>query len=186
MPTPLGDHYLTNALVEFRRYKQLAERAMDQIGDEVFFAVLDPEANSIAVLVKHMAGNMRSRWRDFLTTDGEKADRDRDSEFIIAPEDTRAALLARWEEGWQLLFDALEPLMGTDLLRTVSIRGEPHTIVEATNRQVAHYAYHVGQIVFLAKHARSREWQSLSIPRGQSEQFNAAMGVSSPDDAAPL
>lgn len=186
MSTTLNDHYLTNALVEFRRYKGLAERAMAQIDDEVFFAVLDPEANSIAVLVKHMAGNMRSRWRDFLTSDGEKADRDRDREFIITPADTRAALMLRWEEGWQLLFAALEPRVGTDLLRTVFIRGEPHTILEATNRQVAHYAYHVGQIVFLAKHARSQDWQSLSIPRGQSAQFNAAMGISSPGDDASL
>ena len=174
MSTTLADHYLANALAEFRRYKSLADRAMAQIDDPVFFAVLDPEANSIAILVKHMAGNMRSRWRDFLTSDGEKPDRDRDSEFIITPADTRLALMARWEEGWQLMFHALEPLAGTDLLRTVTIRGEPHTIIAATNRQVAHYAYHVGQIVFLAKHARSTAWQSLSIPRGQSAQFNAA------------
>ena len=177
MSTTLADHYLANVLVEFRRYKSLADRAMAQIDDPVFFAVLDPEANSIAILVKHMAGNMRSRWRDFLTSDGEKPDRDRDSEFILTPADTRPALMARWEEGWQTMFQALEPLAGTDLLRTVTIRGEPHTITAATNRQVAHYAYHVGQIVFLAKHARSSAWQSLSIPRGKSAQFNAAMAA---------
>lgn len=181
MTTNAADTYLESALREFRRYKSLADRAMAQIDDDVFFAMLDPEANSIAVLVKHMAGNMRSRWRDFLTSDGEKPDRDRDSEFIITPEDTRPNLMARWEEGWRMLFAALEPLAGTDLMRTVAIRGEPHTIFDATNRQVAHYAYHVGQIVFLAKHARSREWQSLSILRGQSAQYNTAMQAKTRD-----
>ena len=175
MSDSLGTHMLADAIGEFRKYRGMAERAMDQIDDESFFRTLDSEANSIAILVKHMAGNMRSRWRDFLTSDGEKADRHRDSEFIIEAGETRESLMLRWEDGWQLLFDALEPLSGDDLLRTVLIREEPHTVIEAINRQLTHYSYHVGQIVMLTKHARSTEWQTLSIPRGQSEQFNARM-----------
>ena len=175
MADAIGDHMLADAIGEFRKYKTMAERAMIQVDDEMFFGTIDSEANSIAVLVKHMAGNMRSRWRDFLTRDGEKPDRHRDTEFIIEVGDTRDALMVRWEAGWQLLFGALEPLSGDDLLRTVLIREEPHSVVEAINRQLTHYSYHVGQIVMLAKHARSAEWQTLSIPRGQSEQFNAGM-----------
>lgn len=167
--------YLEDALNEFRKYKTMAERAMAQIDDETFFARIDAEANSIAVLVKHMAGNMRSRWRDFLTSDGEKADRHRDQEFIITADDTRPALMQRWEENWQLLFDALIPLTADDLGRIVTIRDEPHSVLVATNRQLTHYAYHVGQIVLLAKHARSVEWETLSIARGESEQYNARM-----------
>lgn len=175
MPEPMGDHYLADAISEFRKYKRMAERALAQVDDGTFFAALDPESNSIAILVKHMAGNMRSRWRDFLTSDGEKPDRHRDTEFVIEAGDTRESLMVRWEAGWQLLFDALEPLTADDLLRTVQIRREEHTVIQAINRQLTHYPYHVGQIVLLAKHAQSSEWQTLSIPRGQSEQYNARM-----------
>src|SRR5271169_2571229 len=138
--------YLEDSLAVFRTYKKLAERAMEQVSDEHLFTLLDPEMNSIAVIVKHMAGNMRSRWTDFLTTDGEKADRDRDAEFTTPPA-TRDALSAIWEEGWRALFDALEPLSEGDMSRTVTIRGEAHSVMQAINRQIAHYSYHVGQIV---------------------------------------
>jgi len=149
---------------------------MAQVTDEQLVAVLDGEMNSIAVIVKHMAGNMRSRWTDFLTSDGEKPDRNRDSEFVEAPA-TREALLALWEEGWQCLFGALEPLSEEDLQRTVTIRGEAHSVMQAINRQVAHYSYHVGQIVLLAKHFKRDEWQSLSVPRRQSGEFNRRVGA---------
>ncbi|HEU5458037.1 MAG TPA: DUF1572 family protein [Terracidiphilus sp.] len=163
--------YTADSLGVFRQMKQLAERAMEQVTDEQLFATLDAEANSIAVLVKHMAGNMRSRWTDFLTTDGEKPTRNRDGEFEHPPE-TRAALLAEWESGWSCLFGALEPLTDADLPRTVTIRGERHSVMQAINRQVAHYAQHAGQIILLAKHFAGGHWQSLSIPRGKSAEFN--------------
>ena len=163
--------HLEDSVTLFQYYKKLAERAMDQVSEEQLFAVLDEEANSIGVIVKHMAGNMRSRWTDFLTTDGEKADRNRDSEFVDPPA-TREALLAAWEDGWTRLFRALEPLSEADLGRTVVIRGEAHSVMQAVNRQLAHYAYHVGQIVFLAKHFASGRWQSLSIARNRSGEFN--------------
>jgi len=168
--------YMVDSLDLFRFYKQLGERAMAQVTDEQLVAVLDGEMNSIAVIVKHMAGNMRSRWTDFLTSDGEKPDRNRDSEFVEAPA-TREALLALWEEGWQCLFGALEPLSEEDLQRTVTIRGEAHSVMQAINRQVAHYSYHVGQIVLLAKHFKRDEWQSLSVPRRQSGEFNRRVGA---------
>ncbi|MGH9598983.1 MAG: DUF1572 domain-containing protein [Terracidiphilus sp.] len=163
--------YLEDSLAVFQQYKKLAERAMDQVRDEDLFASLDEEANSIAILVKHMAGNMRSRWTDFLTSDGEKANRDRDSEFE-APPATRAALMEAWENGWACLFGALEPLTAADLGRTVTIRGEAHSVMQAINRQVAHYANHVGQIVLLAKHFACDRWQSLSVPRNRSGEFS--------------
>lgn len=163
--------YLEDSLTVFRYYKKLAERAMDQVTDDQLFIALDAEANSIAVVVKHMAGNMRSRWTDFLTTDGEKPDRHRDTEFEHPPA-TRQALLDLWEEGWTRLFEALEPLSEADLGRTVTIRGEPHSVMQAINRQLAHYPHHVGQIVLLAKHFASVHWQSLSVPRNQSAEFN--------------
>jgi len=144
---------------------------MEQVTDEQLFAVLDPEANSIAIIVKHMAGNMRSRWTNFLTTDGEKPDRDRDREFTD-PAATRAELSAQWEDGWGRVFAAIEPLTDADLGRTVTIRGEAHSVMQAINRQVAHYALHIGQIVFLAKHFGSDHWKSLSVPRNQSAEFN--------------
>ena len=176
MEEDLGRHYLADALKIFRSNKQLGEKAMAQLSDEQLFVAIDAEANSVAVIVKHLAGNMRSRWTDFLTSDGEKPDRDRDSEFVIDENTTRADVLRWWEEGWRVVFGAVEPLRGEDLMRRVSIRGEPHTVVEAINRQVSHYAQHVGQIVFLAKHLKSSDWQTLSIARGASGKFNEAMG----------
>ncbi len=163
--------YPVDSLDLFRYYKNLAERAMAQVSDEQLVAVLDGEMNSIAVIVKHMAGNMRSRWTEFLTTDGEKPDRNRDAEFTEPPV-SREALLAMWEEGWQCLFSALELLSNEDLERTITIRGEAHSVMQAINRQVAHYSYHCGQIVFLAKHLKHAEWKSLSVPRRQSAEFN--------------
>jgi hypothetical protein len=163
--------YLEDSLSLFRYYKKLAERAMEQVTDEQLFANLDDEANSIAIVVKHVAGNMRSRWTDFLTTDGEKAGRDRDSEFVDPPA-TREALLETWEDAWARVFQALEPLSDADLGRTVTIRGEAHSVMQAINRQASHYAYHVGQIVLLAKHFAHERWQSLSVPRNRSAEFN--------------
>ena len=163
--------YIEDSLALFRYYKKLAERAIEQVADEQLFVALDEEANSIAIIVKHMTGNMRSRWTDFLTTDGEKPDRNRDSEFVDPPA-TRRALLEEWEDGWVRVFRALEPLTDADLGRTVTIRGEPHSVMQAINRQIAHYAHHVGQIVLLAKHFACRHWQSLSVPRNQSAEFN--------------
>jgi hypothetical protein len=172
-----GDHYLQDVIAMFRKMKQQAERALAQVSDEQFFAQLDPEANSLALIVKHIAGNARSRWVDFLTSDGEKPDRRRDSEFEIEPGNTRAALMEHWERGWQYLFDALAPLGADGLMRTVRIRNEEHTVVQAINRQLAHYASHIGQIVLLAKHHAGPRWQTLSIPRGKSAEFNAKMGA---------
>lgn len=163
--------YLTDAIQSFRNYKKLAERAMGQVDDDEFFRAIDAEANSIAVIVKHIAGNLHSRWRDFLTSDGEKPDRNRDSEFEIL-DDTRESLMRFWETGWQTLFDNIEPLTEEDFSKTVTIRGEPHTIVEAINRQLTHYAYHIGQIVLLAKHFKSAEWKTLSVPKNKSAEFN--------------
>lgn len=163
--------YLTDALAVFRQYKKLAERAMAQVADEDLFRALDHEANSIAIIVKHMTGNMRSRWTDFLTTDGEKPNRNRDSEFVDPPA-TRAELLAEWEDGWGRVFGALETLTDADLGRTVTIRGEAHSVMQAVNRQLAHYPQHVGQIVLLAKHFACDHWQSLSVPRNRSAEFN--------------
>lgn len=163
--------HVEDSLSLFRYYKKLGEGAMAQVSDEQLFIALDPEMNSIALIVKHMAGNLRSRWTDFLTSDGEKPDRNRDSEFQDPPA-TRAALMEMWESGWACLFTALEPLSEADAGRTVKIRDEAHSVMQAVNRQLAHYAYHVGQIVFLAKHLQSAQWKSLSVPRGLSEQFN--------------
>ena len=162
---------LEDSLALFAYYKKLAERAMDQLTDDQLFATLDGEANSIAIIVKHMSGNMLSRWTDFLTTDGEKPNRNRDAEFE-APPATRAALLATWGAGWACLFSALQPLTDADLARTVTIRGEVHSVLQAINRQLAHYPHHVGQIVLLAKHFAHDHWQSLSVPRKGSAEFN--------------
>ena len=161
-------NYFDDALSALRAYKKLAEKAMAQLRDEEFFISLDDESNSVAVIMKHMAGNMFSRWTDFLTTDGEKPDRNRDMEFVIEAQTTKDDVIAYWERGWARVFEALEPLRLEDFEKTVTIRGENHTIVQAINRQLMHYAYHVGQIVFLAKHFRSAQWESLSIPRNRS------------------
>lgn len=163
--------YVEDSLELLRYYKTLAERAMEQVSDAQLFETLNQESNSIGIVVKHMAGNMRSRWTDFLTTDGEKPDRDRDMEFVQPPA-TRAQLLQLWEDGWLHVFSALEPLSDADLGRTVTIRGEAHSVMQAINRQVAHYAHHVGQIVMLAKFYAQDRWQSLSVPRNQSTEFN--------------
>lgn len=165
---------LEDALLQLRKYKGMAERAMEQIDDQAFFWTLDDEANSVALIVKHLAGNMRSRWRDFLTTDGEKPDRGRDREFVLADDDSRESLMQSWEEGWGLCFDAIEPLTAEEAGRTVTIRGEPHTVLEAVHRQLTHYAYHVGQIVLLAKHRAGSAWTSLSIPKGKSADYEVA------------
>jgi hypothetical protein len=163
--------YIEDSLSLFRYYKKLGEGAIEQVSDEQLFASLDREMNSIAIIVKHIAGNMRSRWTDFLTSDGEKADRNRDTEFEHPPS-TRGEVLKLWSEGWDRVFSALEPLSDSDCQRTVSIRGEPHSVMQAINRQIAHYSYHVGQIVFLAKHLQAEGWRSLSVPRNQSPDFN--------------
>jgi hypothetical protein len=163
--------YLEDSLTLFRYCKKQAEGAMAQVTDEQLFAALDPEANSIAIVVKHMVGNMRSRWTDFLTSDGEKPDRNRDTEFEDAPP-TREALMALWQAGWDCVFHALEPLSEADVDRRVTIRGEAHSVMQAINRQIAHYSYHVGQIVLLAKHYQHSQWRSLSVPRGKSADFN--------------
>lgn len=165
------NNYLKDAIASFRNYKKIAEKAMAQVSDEEFFKAIDDESNSIAVIVKHIAGNQKSRWTDFLNSDGEKETRNRDTEFERFDE-TRTALMEFWETGWQTLFSAIEPLTADDFSRFVSIRGEPHTIIEAINRQLTHYAYHIGQITFLAKHLRSTEWKTLSVPRGHSAEFN--------------
>jgi len=164
-------NFHADAIASYRQCKKMVERAVEQISDEEFFTKIDAESNSIAIIVKHIAGNLHSRWRDFLTTDGEKADRNRDTEFEMIA-DTRESLMKFWEAGWQTLFDNVEPLTVDDFSRTVTIRGEPHTIVEALNRQLTHYAYHAGQIVLLARHFRSYEWKTLSVPKNKSAEFN--------------
>jgi hypothetical protein len=159
---------------ELRKVKALADRAIAQLDDQQLWVRLDPDSNSVAVLMRHMAGNMRSRWTAFRTTDGEKPDRNRDQEF----EDTaisRSALLDEWEDGWRRVFDALEPLTDAELQETVYIRREPHTICRAIVRQIVHYAGHAYQIVFLAKHLKGGAWDTLSVPRGSSEEFNRRM-----------
>jgi uncharacterized damage-inducible protein DinB len=163
--------YLEDSIAVFRQYKGLAERALAQVADEQLFTELDRQSNSIAITVKHMAGNMRSRWTDFLASDGEKPDRNRDSEFVDPPQ-TRAALMALWDEGWAILLNTLESLTDADITRTVTIRGEAHSVMQAINRQVAHYSYHCGQIVLLAKHLGADGWTTLTVPRGKSEEFN--------------
>src|SRR5512133_729819 len=174
MPTEFTTSHLQDSLAVFRNYKKLAEEAMAQVTDDELGTTLDDEMNSIALVVKHIVGNMRSRWTDFLTTDGEKPDRNRDSEFVEPPA-TRAALMESWEQGWALVFGAVEPLSEADLGRTIAIRGEPHSVMQAINRQVAHYANHVGQIVMLSKHFAGAKWQSLTIPKNRSGAFNARM-----------
>ncbi|HET6889717.1 MAG TPA: DUF1572 family protein [Pyrinomonadaceae bacterium] len=172
MNNDVAKHYLEDAIASYRAYKKLADKALAQLTADEFFVTLDQESNSVAVIMKHIAGNMFSRWTDFLTTDGEKPDRNRDMEFVIEPQTTKADVMDYWERGWQRTLETLESLKPEDLMRTVTIRGEAHTVVQALNRQLAHYPYHIGQIVFLAKHFRSSEWRSLSIPKNKSAEFN--------------
>jgi uncharacterized damage-inducible protein DinB len=174
MPHQFTSSHIKDSMDLFRYYQKLAERAIAQCPDAGLCATLDGESNSIATIVKHMWGNMRSRWTDFLTSDGEKPDRHRDSEFETPPQ-TRAEILAMWEQGWKYVFDALNPLTDADLTRTVAIRTEPHSVMQAINRQIAHYSYHIGQITYLAKHfaAESGKWTALTVPRNKSADFNA-------------
>jgi hypothetical protein len=170
-----GSEYLRDAAQRFADYKALADKAISQVSDDALWVTLDPESNSIGLLMRHLAGNLRSRWRDFLTTDGEKPDRDRDTEFL-APEDrSRAAITADWESGWAQLFSELKALQPEDLDRVTRARHEPMSAVSAINRQLMHAALHIGQIILLAKHLRSGTWQTLSIERGKSAAFNEAM-----------
>ena len=177
MPQALELLYLSDVKSRFESIRSLADRAAAQVDDAAFFAPLGAEENSIALIMKHMAGNLRSRFSDFLTSDGEKPDRDRDAEFEQAPADSRAAILARWAEGWRILFDALDALTPVDLARTVTIRGEPHTVIQALSRQLVHQSQHAGQIVLLAKHAAGPRWQTLSIARGQSTAFTRELAA---------
>jgi uncharacterized damage-inducible protein DinB len=163
--------YVEDSLSLFRYYKRLGEQAMEQVSDAQLLTPLGEDGNSIAITVKHLAGNMRSRWMDFLTTDGEKPDRNRDSEFEDPPA-TRAALMELWNKGWNYVFTAVEPLNDADLGRSITIRGEPHSVMQAINRQFGHYAYHCGQIVAMAKYFQGAQWKSLSVPRGKSKEFS--------------
>jgi hypothetical protein len=172
--TDVASIYLDEARRQFRGNKRLAEGAIAQLKDEELFVTLDSESNSVATLMKHLAGNMRSRFTDFLTSDGEKPDRFRDREFELNSTTTRAEVMRWWDEGWAQVFAALDALKPEDVMRMVTIRGEPHTVLQAINRQIAHYAGHIGQIIFLAKHLRSSEWKTLSIPRGKSEDYKTA------------
>jgi hypothetical protein len=170
----VGAHWLADAVLQFRKSKALADGALAQVSEADLFRTINPESNSIALIAKHLAGNMRSRWTDFRATDGEKPDRDRDAEFELGATDTRDTILARWEEGWALLFAALAPLAEDNIIEEVFIRGEPHTVMQAVHRQLTHYAYHVGQIVLLARHFAGSRWRSLSIPKGRSKDFEVA------------
>ncbi|MFZ1459908.1 MAG: DUF1572 family protein [Ignavibacteria bacterium] len=174
-----GENYLKSCIKEFSGLKSLGERSFAQIRDEDFFVSPDEESNSIAIIVRHLSGNMISRWTDFLTSDGEKAFRKRDEEFERLFYTDKDDVLSRWEKGWKCLFDTLSSLKEEDLLKEVFIRKEKHTVTEAVNRQLAHYGYHIGQIVYIAKHLESRNWKSLSIPRGKSGDFNAEMNKKS-------
>src|ERR1700687_2912947 len=174
MATDLASQYIEEARRQMRGYKRMGEGAMAQLRNDDFFLTIDPEANSVAILVKHLAGNMRSRFTDFLTSDGEKPDRFRDREFEVSGATTRDDVMRWWEEGWACVLGAIETLKPEDVSRTVTIRGEPHTVLQAINRQIAHYAAHICQIVFLAKHLRASDWKTLTIPRGKSEEFKAA------------
>lgn len=179
----IEENYLQDAFRSFQNYKKLAEKSFAQISEEEFFRALDEESNSIATIVKHIAGNLRSRWTDFLTSDGEKPDRRRDSEFVAFEKETRDSLLEFWEMGWRATLSTIGSLQPADLGKTVKIRGENHTVVEAVNRSIAHTAYHVGQIVFLAKHFRSAEWQTLSIPRNKFAEYNRFLSEQTNEDA---
>lgn len=168
----IAGHFLEEMRRQMRGHKRQAEGAFAQLKDEDFFVTLDPESNSVAILIKHIAGNMRSRFTDFLISDGEKPDRLRDREFEMSDKPSRAELMQVWEQGWNVVFQTLDSLEPRHAMETIYIRQEPHTVVQALNRALAHYAFHIGQIVFLAKHLRSSEWKTLSVPRGKSEEFN--------------
>lgn len=170
-----GSEYLRDALQRFTDAKAGADRAIAQLPDEALWVALDPESNSVGVLMRHLAGNMRSRWRDFLTTDGEKPDRHRDQEFVEPSDRSRAAILADWESGWAQLFSELKTIKPEDLERTTHARHEPMSALSAINRQLMHAALHIGQIVFLTKHLRTGSWKTLSIERGQSDAYNEIM-----------
>jgi hypothetical protein len=166
-------HYLDEIKRQLRGHKRMAEAAMAQLSDEEFFRSIDPEANSVAVIAKHISGNAHSRFTDFLTTDGEKPDRFRDREFESG-KTSREETMRYWEEGWAIVFSTLDSLTPADIEGMVTIRQEPHSVLQALNRALAHYAQHIGQIVFLAKHLRSADWKTLSIPRGKSEEYKVA------------
>ncbi|MCG8461840.1 MAG: DUF1572 domain-containing protein [Holophagales bacterium] len=170
-----GQAWLDEAILAFRRSKRQCEKAAEQVDDAAFFEALEGNPMSIALSMKHLAGNHRSRWRDFLTTDGEKRDRDRDREFRLEEGETRESIENRWQEAWTITFETLEALTPRDLDRTITIRGEPHTVVQAIQRSLGHAAYHTGQIVQLARHHAGEAWRSLSVPLGGSEQHNAEM-----------
>jgi Protein of unknown function (DUF1572) len=176
VPLEFTTSYIKDSCDILRYYKKLGEQAIAQTSDEALMATADSESNSIAIIVKHLAGNMRSRWSDFLTTDGEKSDRHRDTEFESPPR-TRAEILTLWESAWKIVFDSLTPLTDEDLGKTILIRGERHSVMQAINRQIAHYAYHIGQIVYVAKHYSADRWKSLSIPRGKSADFNSRVNL---------
>ncbi len=180
MTNQIIENYLADAVESFRNYKKLADKSIEQVSGDEFFRLIDAESNSIAVIVKHISGNLRSRWSDFLTSDGEKPDRNRDDEFV-SDNDTRENLLESWEKNWQILFDSIEPLTVEDFAKTITIRGQKYTICEAINRQSMHYAYHIGQIAFLAKHFRSENWQTLSVKKNKSNEFNQYMSENADD-----
>lgn len=169
--TDLASHYLDEIKRQLRGHKRMAESAMAQLTDEELFKQIDPEANSVAIIVKHIAGNARSRFTDFLTSDGEKPDRFRDREFELTSHTTREEVMRWWEEGWACVLGTIDSLKPDDVERTVTIRQEPHTVLQAFNRALAHYAQHIGQLVFVAKYLRGTQWQTLSIPRGKSEEY---------------
>ncbi|HEU6450101.1 MAG TPA: DUF1572 family protein [Gemmatimonadaceae bacterium] len=171
----LGSAFLTDVRKRFESMKTAVERAAAQVSDEQFFQPLEEDGNSIALLMKHMSGNLESRFTDFLASDGEKSTRDRDGEFVREAGDTRETIAAKWERGWSALWGALDSLSVRDLLKTVRIRGEPHTVVQALLRQVAHQSQHAGQVVILARHWAGEGWETLSIPRGKSKEFGARM-----------
>jgi hypothetical protein len=164
--------YLADLADQFEKLKGLADKAVARVNDDEFFREIDPASTSLAVILKHVGGNLRSRWKDFLTSDGEKPDRNRDAEFEIPPETSRDEVVKTWDEGWRILLSELRALKADDVTRAVFIRGERHSVIQAANRSLQHTAYHVGQVVFLARHLRSHDWQSLSIPKGQSSTFN--------------
>jgi hypothetical protein len=180
----IAEQYLVGTRAEFERLRTAADAALAQVEDDAWFTPLDGETNSIAVLVKHMAGNLKSRWTDLLTTDGEKPDRDRDGEFEIRDGDTRASLAAAWDAAWQRLFDTLDTLEPGDLDNEIRLRGERLTVIAATQRQLAHAGNHVGQIILLARHFRGPDWQTLTIPRGQSRAYTDALLEAARQDEA--